>query len=308
MTMQRIQGWYDYWDGNVYVSISGGKDSQVLAHIVKEMYPDVPLVFVNTGLEYDSVRLKGTEMADEVLRPKMNFVQVITKYGYPVISKEIAHKLNDYQSALRNGYENSYVKRQFEGTYVSKNGKVNGYSIKKYAYLTEAPFRISHLCCNVMKKNPSNAITKTKGLMPIIGTMAVESSLRKQMWIRYGCNAFEKNRPTSQPLSFWTEQDILQYINENSLAIAEVYGEIIEEGGKLKTTGADRTGCVFCMFGIGQDTERFLRLKIEEPKKYDYVMRGGKFDETGMWIPDKGLGYKFVIDWLNEHGNMGIKY
>lgn len=59
MTEQRIRDWYDYWDGKVYVSISGGKDSQVLAHIVKDMYPDVPLVFVNTGLEFDSIRLKG---------------------------------------------------------------------------------------------------------------------------------------------------------------------------------------------------------------------------------------------------------
>ena len=45
-----------------------------------------------------------------------------------------------------------------------------------------------------------------------------------------------------------------------------------------------------------------------EPKKYDFIMRGGKFDESGMWIPDKGLGYKFVIDWLNEHGGLDIKY
>ena len=95
MTKQRIKAWYDYWDGNVYVSISGGKDSQVLAHIVKEMYPDVPLVFVNTGLEYDSVRLKGLKLADEVLRPSMDFVSVITKYGYPVISKEVSLKVKD---------------------------------------------------------------------------------------------------------------------------------------------------------------------------------------------------------------------
>lgn len=74
MTQDRIKGWYEHFDGNVYVSISGGKDSQVLAHIVKGMYPDVPLVFVNTGLEFDSVRLKGQEMADVVLRPEMDFV------------------------------------------------------------------------------------------------------------------------------------------------------------------------------------------------------------------------------------------
>ena len=64
----------------------------------------------------------------------------------------------------------------------------------------------------------------------------------------------------------------------------------------------------FLYVRITQDPERFLRLKEEEPNKYDYVIRGGKFDNEGMWIPHNGLGYKFVIDWLNEHGGLDIKY
>lgn len=84
--------------------------------------------------------------------------------------------------------------------------------------------------------------------------------------------------------------------------------DVFNVGMNLITTGESRTGCTFCMFGITHDTERFARLKEREPKKYDYVMRGGKFDENGMWIPDGGLGYKFVIDWLNEHGGFDIKY
>ena len=45
MTQQRIREWYEHWDGEVYVSFSGGKDSTVLLHIVRQMYPDVPAVF-----------------------------------------------------------------------------------------------------------------------------------------------------------------------------------------------------------------------------------------------------------------------
>ena len=308
MTKQRIKAWYDYWDGNVYVSISGGKDSQVLAHIVKEMYPDVPLVFVNTGLEFDSVRLKGFELADEVLRPSMDFVSVITKYGYPVISKEVAQKISEYKPG---GYGEKYF-----------NGQKGQYDMSKYKYLLKAPFRISHKCCDVMKKKPAKHYEKANKYKPIIGTMTEESRARKTKWIQHGCNAFEEKRPTSQPLSFWTEQDILHYIKMNNLKIADIYGDIVytDDDGmlydndlfndymQLTTTGAKRTGCVFCMFGITQDPERFLRLKEEEPNKYDYVMRGGKFDEQGMWIPHNGLGYKFVIDWINEHGGLDIKY
>ena len=139
--------------------------------------------------------------------------------------------------------------------------------------------------------------------------MADESRQRKKQWMQNGCNAFNKKNPSSQPLSFWTEQDILHYIKKYDLKIADVYGDIvINDNSILTTTGVNRTGCVFCMFGITQDTERFLRLKDEEPKKYDFVMRGGKFDESGMWVPHKGLGYKFVIDWLNEHGGLNIRY
>ena len=174
-----------------------------------------------------------------------------------------------------------------------------------------------------MKKRSAKSYERENGRVPIIGTMATESRLRKQKWMKYGCNAFEqKGHPTSQPLSFWAEQDILQYIKRYELDIAEIYGDIVyaDDDGmyydndlfsqdmELTTTGAKRTGCVFCLFGITQDTDRLLRLKESETKKYDYVMRGGKFDENGMWIPDKGLGYKFVIDWLNENGGLNIRY
>ena len=320
MTQDRIKGWYEAWDGNVYVSVSGGKDSQVLAHIVKGMYPDVPLVFVNTGLEFDSVRLKGTEMADVVLRPEMSFVEVIKKYGYPVVSKKISH---DIAQIKRNPETSAYLK-YYDGSLKGKSL----YDGSKYNFLIEAPFKISDQCCDVMKKKPMKKHEKQTQCHPILGVMAAESVMRKTKWLQYGCNAFETKHPTSQPLSFWTEQDILHYIKLNELNIAEIYGDIVytdDDGMEyddiifnnympLKTTGAKRTGCVFCLFGITQDTERLLQLKEVEPLKYDYVMRGGAFDEEGMWVPAPdengrmGLGYKFVIDWLNEHGNLNIKY
>ena len=52
MSQNRIREWYDHWNGDVYISFSGGKDSTVLAHLVHDLYPDVPMVFSNTGLEY----------------------------------------------------------------------------------------------------------------------------------------------------------------------------------------------------------------------------------------------------------------
>ena len=92
MTKLRIRDWVDYWGINgVYVSFSGGKDSTVLLDIVRQMYPNIKAVFVDTGLEYPEIRdFVGTFENVEWLKPKMTFKQVIEKYGYPFISKEVS--------------------------------------------------------------------------------------------------------------------------------------------------------------------------------------------------------------------------
>ena len=94
MTQQRIREWYNHWHGKVVISFSGGKDSTVLTHLVHDMYPDVPLVFANTGLEYPEIQAFAREMGAEFVRPKMRFDEVISKYGYPIIGKEVAEAIH----------------------------------------------------------------------------------------------------------------------------------------------------------------------------------------------------------------------
>ena len=88
MTKRRIRDWYDYFDGQVYVSFSGGKDSTVLLHIAREVYSDIEAAFVNTGLEYPEIQqfVKSFENVT-ILRPELRFDEVIKKYGYPIIGK-----------------------------------------------------------------------------------------------------------------------------------------------------------------------------------------------------------------------------
>ena len=302
LTQNRIRGWYNAYGGNVYVSRSGGKDSDVLGHIVTEMYPDVPHVFIDTGLEWKSVQEHGREIADKVLYPEMWVDQIVKQYGYPVVSKEVAQKVYE----ARNKPDGECARRFRD---CEHNQKYPQFSLERYAYLLEAPFRISHKCCDLNKKNPAKRYEKETGRKPIVATMAAESRLRKTRWLREGCNAFESKRPVSAPMSFWTEEDVLLYADYYDIEIAKIYGNIIvDDKGAWTTTGAKRTGCIWCLFGITQDPERFVRLKENEPKRYEYVIGGGEF-ENGLWVPNKeGLGYRFVIDWLNEHGNMKIKY
>lgn len=213
----------------------------------------------------------------------------------------------------------------------------SNFSQEKYKFFLDAPFEISNKCCNVMKKKPAHRYSKATNKKQITAQMASESRLRTQKWLQNGCNAFDAKNPISNPMSFWTEQDVLLYIKQNNLELCSVYGDIVEdltgteevegqltisdlEGFEdmglfdakrlsLKTTGCSRTGCVFCGFGLHleKSPNRFERLAVTHPKLYDYVMRGGAFDEDGLWKPDsKGLGYWFVLQWINVHGNFNI--
>ena len=308
VTQTRLIEWYQKFGGKVYVSFSGGKDSTVLLHIARQIYPDIEAVFVDTGLEYPEIR-EFVKTFDNVtwLKPEMNFREVVTKYGYPMISKEVSL----YVSVARRNPDGKTAQLFVPGNAhdVKYNGK---FSQVKYRDLINADFLIDNKCCNVMKKKPLKAYDKQTGKKPIIATMACESGRRKNAWLNNGCNAFDAEHPQSSPMSFWTEQDVLEYLRRYKVPYASVYGNIVEENGKLKTTGCDRTGCVFCGFGAHLEKEptRFQRLKETHPKLYNYCLNGGEYDDEGLWRPTKdGLGMRHVFEELNRlYGDGFIKY
>ena len=324
ITQTRIIEWYQKFNGQVYVSFSGGKDSTVLLHIARAIYPDIPAVFVDTGLEYPEIR-QFVKTFDNVtiLRPKIRFDEVIRKYGYPIISKEVSECVSQGRKALTSDKYN-YRLQKLMGTVLNKEGKKSIYNIEKYSPLLYVDFNISNICCNVMKKAPAHAYGKSSGRFPITAQMAEESYFRKQQWLKNGCNGFGMKSPISNPMSFWTEQDILRFIKESGIKIASVYGDIagasdpaqitLDIGygcGKLCTTGCKRTGCVFCGFGahLEKGEGRFRMLKRTHPKLYAYCIGGGEYVD-GVWQPNKdGLGMGHVFDELNKiYGEGFIKY
>lgn len=287
-SLTRIAEFYAKYPHKIYVSFSGGKDSTVLLHLVRRLYPDTPAVFVDTGLEYPELRefVKSVENVTWV-RPEMNFKKVIQTYGYPIVSKEVSLKIAETRSK-----PDGYASQSFNSNSpkILKYGK--RYNLSKWKFLLEAPFLISNQCCNVMKKKPAKKYEKETGNHPIIGTMACESQARKTAWKVHGCNAFDTKRPTSQPLSFWTEQDILEYIKKYNLPYAPVYGEIVQDNkGKWQTTKCSRTGCVFCMYGchLEKEPNRFQNLKITHPKLWQYCMKP---------MSEGGLGLKEVLEFI----------
>ncbi|GHU89668.1 hypothetical protein FACS1894202_08250 [Clostridia bacterium] len=329
VTQTRLEEFHRHFNGSVCVSFSGGKDSTVLtdltARMLRVMYLDNPehrnevnLVFCDTGLEYPEIKTFVKTFVDwlrttyaplpvnlEIVRPAMRFRDVILKYGYPIIGKEVSkhiyHARRGSQNSKNclNGKNNDGEKSPFRQRFV------------KYKDLINAPFLISPYCCNVTKKLPLKKYRRESGLNQIIATMACESQMRESAWLKTGCNAFGTGR--SQPMSFWGEQDVLRYFRDFKIPFASVYGEITERDPqiqidgmnserKLCTTGCKRTGCMFCMFGLNQDTtpNRFQRMKRTHPKLWSYCIGGGHY-ENGLLVPDAdGLGIGKVLDYLGK--------
>jgi 3'-phosphoadenosine 5'-phosphosulfate sulfotransferase (PAPS reductase)/FAD synthetase len=273
MSCERIEQWYDQWKGNVYISFSGGKDSTVLLDIVrnKALIPDsklVPAVFADTGLEYPEIR-NFVKTIDNVvwLKPKHNFIDVLEKYGYPIISKEQATFIRQYRTAKSEKTKNTRM-------YGDKNG---GFKIsEKWKFLIDAPFKISEECCNIMKKHPMKKYGKKSGRKGIIGTLAYESRRRTINYLLYGCNSLSATNPLSHPLSFWVENDIWEYIHKYNLPYSKIYD-----------MGYDRTGCMFCMFGVQAEEcpNRFQKMAKTHPKLYKYCI--------------EDLGLDKVMDYIN---------
>lgn len=294
LSLTRIAEFYNRFPNKIYISLSGGKDSTVLQYLVRKIYPDTPSVFIDTGLEYPAVREFALSQTNVIrIKPEMTYRKVIETYGYPLISKEVSR----YIYVARN-CPNGKTAQKFihNNSHDLKYGM--GYSMVKWAALRDSDIPISHKCCDVMKKKPAKKFEKETGMHPITAMMASESRLRRNSWLKNGCNAFDSNRPISNPMSFWTEQDVLEYIVKYNIPYAkEVYGDIKQnENGKYYNTLCDRTGCIFCMFGVHLEKtndgyERFNRLKKLYPKLYEYCMRD--------W--DKGgLGIENVLNRLEE--------
>ena len=304
VTQTRIMEWFMKWNNKCYVSFSGGKDSTVLADmaakVCKMLGCKLILWFSDTGLEFPEVKQHIKEFA-EWLRVKygvevelvidcpkdtdgkrITFRDVVLNEGYPIITKTVSRQVHDVQ----NLGSSCWATRCFDGR---EQGQ---YKMEKWKFLIDAPFKISNKCCNIMKKTPAHKFDKKTGLKPIIGTMACEGRQRRNDWLKNGCNSFDSTNPASKPMSFWRENDVLNYLVRYGLPYPSVYGEIKQnEAGDYYTTGLSRTGCVFCGFGchLEKEPNRFQQMKQTHPKLWEYCMKS---------VDKGGLGMKDVLDYI----------
>lgn len=264
----------------IYISFSGGKDSTVLIHLCRQLYPDLVGLYSDTGLEFPEIP-DFVQTFDNIIivTPKMHHREMLKKCGYPVVSKEQAEWIH----RIRSGTSSGAIQKAFYG--LNLDGTPTRFKLsEQWKYLLNAPFNIGSGCCKEMKLKPIAEYVKKTGRVPIMGTTASESALRAQKFLQYGFYNLEGKKAQCTPMSIWTDDDVWEYIHRFNLPYCKIYD-----------MGYDRTGCVFCMFGAHLDKEpnRFQKLQRTHPDLWRYCMK--PYD-------DGGLGLREVLEF------MGIPY
>lgn len=307
-SMYRIYEWHKYWDGKIYLSFSGGLDSTVLGYLICEAYVKyglpgkIPLVFCDTGMEFPEIREFVTyyiewlkekfpqlELELVKLHPEHSFRWVCENKGFPIVSKETAGKIKKLRHGkLGERYRNYLLNGDERGKF--------GMLSKKWQYLadtTRIPEDISDVCCEILKKKPFKKYVKETGRYPFMGITQDESFRRENQYNHTGCNVYDGSTIKSQPIGFWTKQDILRYKVEKEIPICSVYGCCIKnKQGVYVLTGEQRTGCVVCGFGCHLESEpnRIQRLRASDNERHRTMC------ERTLQITNNGVTYMQALN------------
>jgi 3'-phosphoadenosine 5'-phosphosulfate sulfotransferase (PAPS reductase)/FAD synthetase len=255
---RRVLREYTKGKNNIVISFSGGLDSTVLLHLVRSLVGNIPAMFLNSGNEYPEIRKFALGVDNvQMVKPKVSFLQVISEYGYPVISKEVSQRLFEFRTS-----RSQYMKDRLLA--------VEGYDFKyrnsipkKYRHLLYSHLKISHKCCTFIKKRPMNLAMKGVDCN-IQGCTALESMLRQQRFSKYG---FEKNKREMSvlwPIAHWTKEDCFQYLREREIPYCELYD-----------LGYQRTGCMFCLYGVHREEypNKIQLMSATHPQFHRYMIR-----------------------------------
>ena len=319
----RAREFYDHPEigGHAYVAV-GGLDSITLFLFLRSIGLDVPGVSVSS-LEDASIQRVHRALGITRLRPARRpdgrpwtKPEIIRTFGWPIISKEVAGKIDllqhpceanatvrhaiitgdtGAQGGWRTGTRMQLSRRWlqlFGGS--DPEGQRLGYRA--------APFRVSDKCCYYLKEKPCNDYAKETGRAPYMGLMASEGGRRAKALMLHGCNYISPGTRRSCPFAIFQRSDLLRltlemdaWYHEHWQAFSDthldsivpaIYGDIVAQGGELITTGATRTGCSVCCFGLHLEKRphRFARLYQTNPKEWRF------------WMIDMGLGE--VLDYI----------
>ena len=316
---QRVRQWiYDcgVYGKDYHVSV-GGLDSITLLLFIRSLGFDPPAISVSS-LEDRSIQEVHRKLGVISLPPALisgtnkrwSKSLVLQNLGFPVLSKETASKIE----LLQNPSEKNKTVRH--AIITGETGEYGGYRsgtrmrlaqkwldrFGGYENKTEGTnygtpdFKVSSKCCYYLKEKPCDDWAKEHNSVPFLGLMASEGGRREKSLIANGCNYWGKTTARSCPFAKFYRDDLLRLALELNVPIPEIYGEIKEdENGKLYTTGAQRTGCSICGFGIQLEKRphRFDKLYERNPCEWRYWMYECCTDDDG-----NKYGWGKVLDYI----------
>lgn len=314
---------------NTHVSV-GGLDSITLYLFVRSLGYDVPGISAS-HLEGIGIRKVHKALGIESVKPVRQAdgtpwtkERVLQEFGFPVLSKEIAAKIELLQHPTE---KNKTVRHaiitgetgEYGGWQKNSRMKMSQKWLEKFGgYENEnegvdygkPDFLVSSKCCYYLKERPCDDWAREHNSVPFLGLMASEGGRRQKALMMHGCNYFGKSAIRSAPFAIFDRQDVLKlalemdewYRCNRSLfpggvdtIIPAEYGEIVNENGALRTTRAQRTGCDICGFGIHLEKRphRFDRLLEDNPAAYDHWMFDCCEREDG-----SRYGWAHVLDYI----------
>lgn len=261
------------------VSYSGGKDSSVLLWLVRQELPNTKACFIDTRLEYPEIRSFVRNTPNTLtLRPKHRFKNIVSNWGWPMVSKKVSRFVHDLQNPTTKNAATRHLRltgETLDGTKTLPHYKIP----KKWKFMVKQNrFRFSDRCCVFLKESPFSGLKSAQ----FIGTRADDSQRRKFGYLKNGCNLFGATVTRSTPLAFWTEQDILECIQTHKIPVCSVYGEIRKTLDGLQFSKAKNTGCVFCGYGLQNESHpnRFEKLRETHPNLWKYAVEKLGLKET----------------------------
>lgn len=297
-------------NGKDYAVSVGGLDSITLLAFCREvLQEDVKGVSVSI-LEDKSIQAVHKEMHVIPITPAKTKAAVLQEYGFPVISKLTAAKIerlqtpNDDSPIIRAymtgdlgawGHFGHNEKFKIPDKWIEKFGGLYA-DMRPDLDCKVAPFKVSDKCCYWLKELPARQYQEEHNIWPYLGLMQSEGGRRQYSLRMHGCNYVGKSTARSCPFNYFNRQDLLQLALDLNVHVPEIYGEIKEDlNGDLQTTRAQRTGCSMCGFGIQLDRRphHFDMLRQDNPKEWEYWMYRCCTDENG-----EKYGWGRVLDWI----------
>lgn len=313
---------------NYHVSV-GGLDSITLLVFLRSIGIDCPAISVSS-LEDKSIQkihkelgvipLKSAKREDGKYWTKVSILQ---EFGFPVISKEVAAKIEllEHPSTKNATVRHAIVTGEtgeYGGNRTGTRMKLPQKWLELFAGNENerenvnyqiAPFSVSSKCCYYLKEKPCDDWARENDSVPFLGLMASEGGRREKSLKMHGCNYWGKTTIRSAPFAIFSRQDLLQLALELNVPVPEIYGKIEKDGnGKLYTTDAQRTGCSMCGFGVHLEKRphRFDRLHDKNVQEWDFWMKRCCIDDTTGERYGWGRVLSYIgVPWdFDDQGNM----